>query len=171
MEVGSDAPVVMLVFDEFPSISMLDGRGRLDAERYPNLARLAGHSTWFPNATTVADFTGRAVPSILTGGDPGPDVLPTASALPENVFTLLGGTYGLDVHEDTTRLCPAELCAEDTTESFPERMESLVSDLSVVLRPRAAPRRLPRRHPARGPDLRRLRGRGPRRAEPARGGS
>jgi hypothetical protein len=132
VEVGSDAPVVMLVFDEFPSISLLDERERLDAERYPNFARLARRATWFPNATTVADFTGRAVPSILTGGDPGLDVLPTAASQPDNLFTLLAGTYDMDVHEDVTRLCPAELCAPQSAESFPARMESLASDLSVV---------------------------------------
>jgi hypothetical protein len=27
-------------------------------------------ATWFRNATTVSDFTTRAVPSILTGSDP-----------------------------------------------------------------------------------------------------
>ena len=132
VEVGSDAPVVMLVLDELPSISLLDERGRLDAERFPNFARLARRATWFPNATTVADFTGRAVPSMLTGGDPGVDVLPTAASQPDNVFTLLAGSYDMDVHEDVTRLCPAELCAPQSAESFPERMESLASDLSVV---------------------------------------
>jgi hypothetical protein len=132
VDVGSEAPVVMLVFDEFPSISLLDDHGRLDAERYPNFARLARRATWFRNATTVADFTGRAVPSILTGSDPGLDVLPTAASQPDNLFTLLAGTYDLDVHEDVTRLCPAQLCAPQTAESFAQRMESLASDLSVV---------------------------------------
>jgi Sulfatase len=132
VDVRSSAPVVMLVFDEFPSISLLDERGRIQADRYPNLARLARHATWYPNATTIADFTGRAVPSIVTGADPGLHVLPTAAAQPDNVFTLLAGSYGMDVHEGTTRLCPADLCALQGAESFPERMESLFSDLSVV---------------------------------------
>ena len=132
VEVDSRAPVVVLVFDEFPSISLLDDRDRIDARRFPNFARLARGATWYRNATTVSDFTSRAVPSILSGGDPGPDMLPTAQAEPDNVFTLLGGTYALDVHEDTTRLCPPELCSPDAVESFPERMESLASDLSVV---------------------------------------
>jgi hypothetical protein len=132
VEVGSRAPVVMLVFDEFPTISLLDDRGRIDARRFPNFARLARHAIWFRNATTVSDFTTRAVPSMLTGSDPGRGVLPTAEALPDNVFTVLGGTYELDVHEDTTRLCPSELCAEEGAETFAERMRSLASDLSVV---------------------------------------
>ena len=72
------------------------------------------------------------MPSILTGDDPGVDVLPTAASQPDNVFTLLAGSYDMDVHEDVTRLCPAELCTPQSAESFPERMESLASDLSVV---------------------------------------
>jgi hypothetical protein len=132
VEVGSRAPVVMLVFDEFPTISLLDDRGRIDARRFPNFARLARHATWFRNATTVSDFTTRAVPSILTGSDPGSGVLPTAEALPDNAFTLLGGSYELNVHEDTTRLCPPKLCTEQGVEGFAERMRSLASDLSVV---------------------------------------
>lgn len=131
VDVGSDAPVVMLVFDELPSVSLLDERGRIDPKRFPSFARLARHATWFPNATTISDSTSRAVPSMLTGEDPGDGVLPTAAAQPDNAFTLLGGTYDLDVHEDTTRLCPAELCGKDT-ESFAARMGSLASDLSVV---------------------------------------
>ena len=132
VDVESDAPVVLLVFDELPSISLLDERGRIDATRFPNFARLAREATWYPNATTVSDFTTRAVPSILTGSDPGVGVLPTAAAQPDSIFTLLGRSYELDVHEDTTRLCPADLCSKDTVESLGERLESLVSDLSVV---------------------------------------
>ncbi|HET9545409.1 MAG TPA: hypothetical protein VFO88_07515, partial [Gaiellaceae bacterium] len=42
--VESRAPVVLLVFDEFGTNALLDGRGRIDAKRYPNFARLAGTS-------------------------------------------------------------------------------------------------------------------------------
>ena len=56
---GSETPVVMLVFDELAGASLLDSRGRIDAARYPNFARLARGSTWYPNATTV-DLRDRA---------------------------------------------------------------------------------------------------------------
>lgn len=131
-EVDSDAPVVMLIFDEFPVTSLLDARGRIDARRYPDFAELARHATWYRNATTISDFTSRAVPSILTGSDPGRGTLAVAAAQPDNLFTLLGGTYELDVHEDATFLCPASLCRRETEESFTARMGSLASDLSVV---------------------------------------
>jgi hypothetical protein len=39
------APVVMVMFDGLSTGTLLDGEGRIDAELYPNLARLAGDST------------------------------------------------------------------------------------------------------------------------------
>ncbi len=38
------------------------------------------------------------------------DSLPTLTDHPENLFTLLGGSYSLFAHEGTTRLCPINLC-------------------------------------------------------------
>jgi hypothetical protein len=60
-------PVVLIVFDEFPTTSLLGKDGRHDALRYPGFAQLASSSTWFRNATTVHDSTFAAVPSILDG--------------------------------------------------------------------------------------------------------
>lgn len=103
--------VVMVVFDEFPVESLLDGSARIDAGRYPNFAALADGSTWYRNDTTVAPYTEAAVPAILTGQMPSdPDAVPATASYPDNLFTLLGGTYRLNVHESVTRLCPAGLC-------------------------------------------------------------
>ena len=55
--VGRPAPVVMVTFDELPLVSLLDGRGQVDGERFPNFARLAGQSTWYRNTTAAAAFT------------------------------------------------------------------------------------------------------------------
>ena len=68
--IRGSAPVVMVVFDEFPSLSLLDRSGRIDPVRYPNFAALAGDATWFRNATTVQGNTSLAVPAILTGRYP-----------------------------------------------------------------------------------------------------
>ena len=62
---GNGAPIVMVVFDEFSSASLLDRSGRIDRARFPNFADLAEQSTWYRNATTVADRTDRGRP-----GDP-----------------------------------------------------------------------------------------------------
>jgi hypothetical protein len=38
-------PIVVVVMDEFPLLSLLDHQGRIDERLYPNFARLAGTST------------------------------------------------------------------------------------------------------------------------------
>ena len=104
-------PVVMVVFDELPLTSLLDGRGRIDRFRYPNFAALAGDSTWYANATTVSDATKLAIPSILDGRLPKADVPATHRGHPRNVFTLLRGNgYRLKVQEEATSLCPYRGC-------------------------------------------------------------
>jgi Sulfatase len=128
-EAPSGAPVVMVVLDELPTVSLLQADGEIDAARYPNFARLAADATWYRNATTVHEWTTGSVPAMLTGKNP--DGLPLYLDHPENLFTLLGGAYELNVHESQTHLCPSELCDPDR-EPLPERVGSLLSDLSVV---------------------------------------
>ncbi len=103
--------VVMIVLDEFPLTSLLDGHGNIDAQLYPNFAKLAGTATWYRNDTTVAPYTEAAVPAILTGQLPKPgQKVPVTAEHPHNLFTLLGRTYDLNVHESVTRLCPTSAC-------------------------------------------------------------
>ncbi|HEY7561913.1 MAG TPA: sulfatase-like hydrolase/transferase [Gaiellaceae bacterium] len=130
-DVPGETPVVMVVFDELPVVSLMDGSGGIDAVRYPNFARLAKAATWYRNTTTVHEWTTGAVPAILTGLRPKPDDLPLYVDHPDNLFTLLGGGYDLHATESQTHLCPAELCDEDR-DPLPERIGSLLSDLSVV---------------------------------------
>lgn len=114
---GDDPPnVAMMVFDALPTTSLLDGTGRVDADTFPNFARLAATSDWYRNNTSVAAFTSQAVPTILTGrlhpagergGIPGND--------DRNLFTLLGGSYEMHVREAITRMCPDDLCPRDTS--------------------------------------------------------
>lgn len=107
--------VVMMVFDEFPLESLLDGTGHIDANRYPHFAELAGASTWYRNDGTVAPFTGAAVPAILTGRNPtSGSTAPVAAEYPQNLFTLLGGSYHMNVHESVTQLCPTDVCTGAT---------------------------------------------------------
>lgn len=108
---GDDPPdVVMLLLDALPTTSLLDGEGQVDADAFPNFARLAGTSDWYRNHTSVAAFTGQSVPTILTGRLR-PDVETNRSPDDEdNLFTLLGGAYDMHVREAMTRLCPDDLC-------------------------------------------------------------
>ncbi len=104
-------PVVMVVFDELPATSLLGRNGRVDPVRHPNFAGLARASTWYSNATTVADSTRLAIPSILDGREPRSTRPATYRGHPRNVFTLLRGQgYQLRVQEEATALCPYPDC-------------------------------------------------------------
>jgi len=136
--VRSDTPVVFVVLDEFSGLHLLDRGGRLNTARYPNLAALARTSDWYPNATTVSDRTDRAVPAILTGTRPSSKKLPILSDYPQNLFTLLGGDYELDVHETASHLCPDRLCQRER-EPIGTRLSSLGRDLRTVALRRLLP--------------------------------
>jgi hypothetical protein len=110
VEIGSPDPVVMVVMDELPLQSLLDGTGQIDAELFPNFARLARTSSWYRNYTTVSPHTKAAVPAILTGVVPADaQALPLASEYPRSLFTLLGGRYRVNAHEYLS-LCPDSIC-------------------------------------------------------------
>ncbi|MGE4093018.1 MAG: sulfatase-like hydrolase/transferase, partial [Candidatus Binatia bacterium] len=131
--VHNAVPVVMVVFDEFPVTSLMDEARRIDAIRYPNFALLARDATWFRNATTVHGNTLAAVPAILSGRYPKSVSFPTAQGYPQTLFTLLGGSYALNVIEPYTALCPEFLCEHYRHEEpLDQRLVLLFSDLSLV---------------------------------------
>ena len=132
IEIRSRTPVVEVIFDELPEGTLMDTRGRIDARRFPAFAELAAHSTWYRGATTVAGFTPRAVPAILTGTLPDEDELPISGDQPRSVFTLLGGTYRMQVMENATHICPASLCGDEGRSTGASGLASLFSDLRVV---------------------------------------
>jgi hypothetical protein len=141
VQVGKPSRVVMVVLDEFPTASLLDGNGRVDADLFPNFATLERASNWYRNNSTVAPYTNQAVPAILSGDYPDdPNKVAVASAYPRNLFTLLGNTYDMNVHESATRLCPRALCTGTGTASK-ERFKSLVSDSLKLWRDFASPER------------------------------
>jgi hypothetical protein len=109
---GPNPPVVMIILDELPLTSLLDEDGQINAERYPNFARLAGDSTWYRNATTVAGWTPYALPSMLTGTWPAEHVAPHYSQYPDNLFTLLGDVYEIEANESIGHLCPPWQCGD-----------------------------------------------------------
>lgn len=126
-------PVVMIVFDEFPSTSLMDARRNIDAERYPGFAQLASDGTWFRNTHTIYDSTTRAVPAIMDGNYPEKDTLPTSSEHPNSIFALLGKTHRMNVSEEATTVCPRDLCTDARTEEpFLERLGSMTDDLTLV---------------------------------------
>lgn len=130
---GKPAPVVVMIFDELPSVTLMRADKSVDAERFPNFARLEAESTWYRNATSVADGTYVAVPAILTGRRPQAE-LPTSREYPRNLYTLLGSNYEQFNQEPITSVCPESLCGARARADQGERLSSLVSDLSIVER-------------------------------------
>lgn len=134
VSVGNPAPVVFVVFDEFPAASLMDGDGNLQEDVYPNFARLARDGTWFNNATTVQQQTEASIPAMITGVDPPAGKLPMAFDYPANLFTLLSDTYDIHAVEAVTELCPEYACDNQTRPTLPasRRWGTLADDLRIV---------------------------------------
>ena len=127
--VESKAPVVFIVFDELPLVSLLDRAGEMDVGRYPNFAALAETSTWYKYTATAHDLTLWAVPAMLTGDLPDQSLVPTTANYPGNLFTLLDRSHELSVMESHTYLCPSEMCGETRPPTtFSQRFGSLIGD-------------------------------------------
>ena len=128
-------PVVLIVFDELPLASLLDATGEIDATRFPNFSRLAGSGTWFRNATALSPNTPGSVPTIESGLEPAHGALPTSIDYPRNLFTLLGGSFEMDVTETITQLCPSTVCvrvAASSTDGWLPGLGRALEDASVV---------------------------------------
>nr|WP_091609678.1 sulfatase-like hydrolase/transferase [Micromonospora mirobrigensis] len=134
---GAHPPIVMIVLDEFPLVSLLGPDGRIDAAKYPHFAELAAGSTWYRDATGVSGWTPYALPAMLTGRYPAKSVAPHYSQYPDNLFTALGGLYDVRAEESITRLCPPSRCEQPST---PEQgLGVLVRQSGRLLRQVAAP--------------------------------
>jgi hypothetical protein len=126
-------PVVVVLFDELPSISLMDARRHVDARRYPAFGALAADSTWFRNAYAVYDSTERAQPAIMDGDYPKKDSLPTSSDHPNSIFSLFAKSHRLNVSEEATSVCSRELCKDERLdESYGSRLSSMSEDLGLV---------------------------------------
>ena len=126
------APVVLVVFDELPLISLLDAGKNIDSILYPRIAALAQEAVWFRTATTVSDYTRWALPSILTGRVSPPDSIPTPADHPDTLFVLLRHTHRMQVMESVTDLCPRSICTRSAGNTF-SRLSSISTDLAIAL--------------------------------------
>jgi hypothetical protein len=104
-------PIVVIVFDEFPTDTLTAPGGRIDAERYPNFAALAETSTWFRNGYTVFDSTFKSVPAMLDGRMPRDRTAADVRSHQPSVFHMLHW-LGYDVVkvESASALCPPWIC-------------------------------------------------------------
>lgn len=134
---GVHPPVVMIVLDELPLVSLLGPDGKIDAARYPHFAELAAGSTWYRDATGVSGWTPYALPAMLTGRYPAEPYAPHYSRYPDNLFTALGGLYDVKAQESITRLCPPSRC--DQPASPQQGLGVLVRESGKLLRQVTAP--------------------------------
>ncbi|TDB70649.1 sulfatase-like hydrolase/transferase [Micromonospora sp. KC723] len=134
---GEHPPVVMIVLDELPLVSLLGPDGRVDATRFPRFAELAAGSTWYRNATGISGWTPYALPAMLTGRYPAESSAPHYSRYPDNLFTALGGLYDIRAEESITRLCPPSRC--DRPAAAEQGLGVLVRESGRLLRRIASP--------------------------------
>ena len=120
---GKAPSVVLVVFDEWPTSSVMDATGRISTA-FPHLRELAGTSTWYRNSSSVSNSTPYAVPAILTGSLPRP-ASPTAATYPRSLFNAFGKNYRLEVSESVTSLCAAAECRSATSGAV---LPSLITD-------------------------------------------
>lgn len=107
---AAPVPVVVLVFDELPVISLMDRQGEIDGRLFPNFAAFQETSTWYRNASTVAELTAGALPSILTGLEPEELALSLAGRVPRSLFTIFEDTHEVRASRAFPSLCDSELC-------------------------------------------------------------
>jgi hypothetical protein len=134
-------PIVFILFDELPLRALLDDHGKVDARLFPNFARLAGTSTWYPNATGVSGWTPYAVPAMLTGRYPKRSVAPSYVEFPQNLFTLLQRQYDMRAFESIAQLCPPTLCAT-VPAGRDTGLGALVKDVASVAREIVSPKKV-----------------------------
>lgn len=135
------APIVFLFLDEFPERTLLDAHGRIDANLFPNFARLAAASTWYPNATGVSGWTPFAAPAMLSGRYPRQAIAPSYLAYPQNLFTWLAGSYDLHVFETISQLCPPATCPDVDAEDRSTGLDAMLRDTAGVTRDLVSPSR------------------------------
>lgn len=134
INIDNPPPLIMIIFDEFPVISLMNEKCKIDPVLYPNFAALSQDAYWFRNTHTVSGSTMQAVPAILSGLCPDKSrILPMAAYYRQSLFTLLGNSYEMRVIEPYTMICPEMLCGcKKDLQPFVQRMQSMLLDLSFV---------------------------------------
>ena len=101
---------------------------------YPNFAELAGQSTWYRNATGVAEFTPWALPAMLTGRYPDRARAPSYTEYPDNLFSLFGRSYDVTAYETVSQLCPPRHCTPAAGTPQQSGLRGVAGDSARVLK-------------------------------------
>ena len=127
-------PVVLVVFDELPTSTLMTQDQLVDDRRFPAFGALAATSTWFRRAVSASPQTAVSIPAIVTGRLPVTQAEPVVINYPRNLFRWMASSgYELFVEQSHTRLCPEELCREIVpSASAGEWFQGLLLDLSVL---------------------------------------
>ena len=136
---SSAPPIVWIVFDELPLLSIVDADLEIDREVYPHLAALAEQSTWYRNATTVWSSTAESVVSMLTGKIAEPRTPPTRDRYPDNLLTWLAPSHEVHSLEMITSLAPRTAVDLAPRPARSVRLSGLLSDTSIVAAQMLAP--------------------------------
>jgi hypothetical protein len=136
--IANAVPVVMIVFDEFSGTTLMNRDLKIDSQRFPQFARLAGMSTWYRQASTVHTRTDIAVPALLSGQFPTAARPPLDGEYPGNLFRVIHGTqaYDMTVYEPVTRLCPPELMHREVARRTRLEKLSLITSTLIAIYPR-----------------------------------
>ncbi|HSM43791.1 MAG TPA: sulfatase-like hydrolase/transferase, partial [Acidimicrobiia bacterium] len=129
--VGSPAHLVMIQLDEMPMASIMDTDGTINEALFPGFARLSQEGTWYRNALSDSIATTQSVPAILSGVKSEEGESSAYVDHPDNLFTLLGGSYEMHVIEWVADLCPEDVCP-DYAGRAPARFTNLLKDVGVV---------------------------------------
>lgn len=130
-QIENPAELVMIQLDEFPLASIMEPDGTINQTLFPNFSRLAEEGNWYRNAISNSIATTQSIPAILTGklGEKG--LSPSSVDHPDNLFSLLAGTYEMHVIEWVADMCPEETCP-DYAGRAPARFGALLRDVGVV---------------------------------------
>jgi hypothetical protein len=127
-------PVVMVLLDELPLVSILDEKRRINDELYPNFSRLAADSTWFRNYTVTEMTSHFSIPTILTGRVvTDRSTSPVAADFPDTLFSLLSTSHRVTAMEWDTALCPPDVCSEPAESALEtQALPALIGDAASI---------------------------------------
>ncbi|WP_441233633.1 sulfatase-like hydrolase/transferase [Bradyrhizobium sp. 930_D9_N1_4] len=132
LDIASRPNVVLIVYDEFPLTTILDGDGLIDKEKFPNFHQLAQGSTWFADARSVSGETETAVPAIMSGRLTKGDAPATYGVYPKNIFYMLGASYNVLDLQTVTNLNPFGQSGDNFEPSFSARTWRIARDVAII---------------------------------------
>lgn len=122
-------PVVLVLADELALGTVLTPEGELDAEHFPNLARLASTGTLYPEATANYPFTIPSMTSLYSGTLPDRSHGPVSPLHPNTILSLFAGEYRCHIADGFTQV-PAQNLARGVYYQRPydERLRGVMDD-------------------------------------------